>query len=226
MQAKDFDGTVVVWLHPGGKSSLWQDGKLTPAAQQVLDKKAAILAPDVLLTGEFAGAKPMPINAQYAGYTFGYNRSLLANRVHDILTVVAFAKGHKQRRRSTWSAGRRRDRGCCSRERCAATRWRARQRTAMQLRFQNVRTTDDEMMLPGALKYGGLPAFAALCAPAELYVHNHHSERHRRVAEAGVRCLGQTRQLAAPLGEGIGGESDRVAFALTLQKARTPRAAA
>jgi hypothetical protein len=29
------------------------------------------------------------------------------------------------------------------------------------------------MMLPGALKYGGLPALAGLAAPAELYIHNH-----------------------------------------------------
>ena len=49
-------------------------------------------------------------------------------------------------------------------------------RTAADLngfRFEKVRTTTDEMMLPGALKYGGLPALAALAAPAELYVHNH-----------------------------------------------------
>jgi len=30
-------------------------------------------------------------------------------------------------------------------------------------RFGDVTTTADPMMLPGALKYGGLPAFAALC---------------------------------------------------------------
>jgi hypothetical protein len=36
-----------------------------------------------------------------------------------------------------------------------------------------VRKTTDEMMLPGALKYGGLPALAALAAPGELYIHNH-----------------------------------------------------
>ena len=28
------------------------------------------------------------------------------------------------------------------------------------------------MMLPGALKYGGLPALAALAAPQELFLHN------------------------------------------------------
>jgi hypothetical protein len=41
-----------------------------------------------------------------------------------------------------------------------------------QFRFEKVRATSDEMMLPGALKYGGLEALAALCAPAELFLHN------------------------------------------------------
>jgi hypothetical protein len=40
-------------------------------------------------------------------------------------------------------------------------------------RFEKVRTPYDDMMLPGALKYGGLPAFAALAAPGELYLHDH-----------------------------------------------------
>src|SRR5207245_2560542 len=41
-----------------------------------------------------------------------------------------------------------------------------------QFRFEDVHSNEDEMMLPGALKYGGLPTFAALCAPAELLLHN------------------------------------------------------
>jgi hypothetical protein len=40
-------------------------------------------------------------------------------------------------------------------------------------RFDRVRETSDEMMLPGALKYGGLAALTALSAPGELYLHNH-----------------------------------------------------
>ena len=43
---------------------------------------------------------------------------------------------------------------------------------ANQFDFDQVKTTSDEMMLPGALKYGGLSSFAALCAPGELYLHN------------------------------------------------------
>jgi hypothetical protein len=38
--------------------------------------------------------------------------------------------------------------------------------------FDEINRTYDEMMLPGALKYGGLSSFAALCAPGELYLHN------------------------------------------------------
>ena len=51
-------------------------------------------------------------------------------------------------------------------------------RTAADLngfRFENVKANDDSMMLPGALKYGGLPAFAALCAPGDLLMHNHRN---------------------------------------------------
>lgn len=168
-----FDGTVVVWIHPEGKRSLVKDGKLVAAAQTILDKQAAILAVDVFGTGEFDEAKLPPIDTKYAGYTFGYNRPLLANRVHDVLTAVAFAKSHDETKTvhlvgfdkaGPWVVLAR---GLCG---------DAVARTAVdfdKFRFEKVRTVTDEMMLPGALKYGGLAAFAALAAPGELFVHNH-----------------------------------------------------
>jgi hypothetical protein len=42
-----------------------------------------------------------------------------------------------------------------------------------QFRFDKMSNTNDQMMLPGALKYGGLPAFTALCVPRDLYLFNH-----------------------------------------------------
>src|SRR5205807_2484320 len=93
------DGTVVVWVHPDGVASLWREGKLVPAAQRILDKKAGILAVDAFLTGETASAKHRPVNPRYAGFTFGYNRTLLAERVHDVLTAVAFARGFEKTRK-------------------------------------------------------------------------------------------------------------------------------
>ncbi|HWG44227.1 MAG TPA: hypothetical protein VN688_15720 [Gemmataceae bacterium] len=170
----DFDGTVVVWIHPQGKASLFREGKLVPAAKQILDRKGAILAVDVFGTGELSMAKPYAVDAKYAGFTFGYNRTLLAQRVHDILTTVAYTKGH-DKTKTVHLAGFEKAgpwvllaRGLCG---------DAVKRTAADFngfRFEKVRTTTDEMMLPGGLKYGGLPALAALAAPAELYDYNHH----------------------------------------------------
>src|SRR4029079_13954381 len=62
---------------------------------QILDGKAAILAADVLGTGELSAAKAAA-DKNFAGFTFGYNRSLLGNRAHDILTVVGYAKNHQK----------------------------------------------------------------------------------------------------------------------------------
>jgi dienelactone hydrolase len=170
---KDWDKkTVVVWIHPQGQASLVQGGKLPLAVRRVLDRKAALLAVDVFRTGKFRGGKTEAVNKTYAGYTFGYNRPLLAERVHDILTAVALARtlpdvqkveliGFDQA--GLWVVLAR------------ALAGDAVQRTAAdlkQFRFDQVKSTSDDRMLPGALKYGGLPALAALCAPHELYLHN------------------------------------------------------
>jgi dienelactone hydrolase len=166
------DGTVVVWIHPEGKSSLFKSGKLIVNAGEILDRGAVIVAPDVFFTGEFSGAAPRAIDFRYAGFTFGYNRPTLAKRVHDILTAIAHARSLSGMRKvhlagidaaGPWVI--------LARALCgdAVSRTAA---DADLFRFENVRLSDDEMMLPGALKYGGLPAFAALCAPGELFVHN------------------------------------------------------
>jgi hypothetical protein len=180
----DFDGTVIVWVHPDGKSSLIQNGQLVPAAREAIQRKAAILALDVFGTGEFGAAWQPRVEANFAGYTFGYNRPLLANRVHDILTAIAMAKGREETKKihlvgfgkaGPWVALAR---GLCG---------DAVARTAVdfdQFRFERVRTTTDDMMLPGAIKYGGLPALAAVAAPGELFVHNAASDPNDWLAAA------------------------------------------
>jgi len=164
--------TLVVWVHPDGRSSLSKGGKLVPAAQRILDKKGAILALDVFQTGQRKDDR-LAVNQQYAGYTFGYNRPVTANRVRDILTAVAFARGYKGVKQvhlvgfdkaGPWVLLAR---GLCG---DAVARTAA---DMNQFRFENVHGMNDEMMLPGDVKYGGLPALAALAAPGELFLHNH-----------------------------------------------------
>jgi dienelactone hydrolase len=271
IRGKEFDGTVVVWIHPKGKSSLMRNGKLIPEAKRILDGKAAILTVDAFWTGEAQGAviavqpdktaldskklsvndlrqafqafakqpvgdllmveskekaaesvkkigelllrsndgqvvpvkdvaqivthNKLPINEGYAGYSFGYNRPLLANRVHDILTAVAFAKGHEGTKRvhlvgfeeaGPWVALAR---GLCG---------DAVARTAVdlnQFRFEKVRRVTDDMMLPGALKYGGLAALASVAAPAELYVHNMRGTGSGQWLKAAYEASGKPERL-------------------------------
>ena len=55
----------------------------------------AIVSADLFGTGEFTGDDGefvMDVDGGYPGYTFGYNRPLLAQRVHDLLTVIAVAR--------------------------------------------------------------------------------------------------------------------------------------
>jgi hypothetical protein len=195
VRGKEFNGTLVVWVHPAGKASLRLADKLVPEARQILDGKGGILAVDVFLTGEYGDAKPRDLDGRYAGYTLGYNRALLADRVHDILTAVAFARGEKGtkaihlvgwEKAGPWVVLAR---GLCG---------DAVVRTAADLdgfRFEKVRKTADEMMLPGALKYGGLPAFAALAAPSELHLHNHHGTGSGHWVKAAYEAAGKNDRL-------------------------------
>ena len=41
-----------------------------------------------------------------------------------------------------------------------------------KFRFDAITKLDDPMMLPGAVKYGGLGAFLALCAPRSVLAYN------------------------------------------------------
>jgi dienelactone hydrolase len=179
---------VLIWLHPSGKGSLFDGGILNPIAIRLQERGVTIVAPDVFGTGEFGAGPHQHVDAKYAGFTFGYNRPLLANRVHDILTVIAYAQKELKpdaidlagfERAGPWVL--------LARALCGD----AVRRTlvdANQFDFTQVNSTDDEMMLPGALKYGGLTTAAGLCAPAELLIHNALRGSIKATAEEAYRA--------------------------------------
>ena len=187
---KNFDGeTLVLWIHPKGKASLFEKGKLVPAAKAILAKKATIVALDVFQTGELVAEKPFPVNANFAGFTYGYNRSVFAQRVHDILTAIRFAKEYPLcktlhivgwENAGPWVAAAR------------AISGDAIGRMAIdmnQFRFENIKSTADEEMLPGAVKFGGVSAFLALCAPYEVLAHNHAGTSSGHLAKAAYEAV-------------------------------------
>lgn len=187
-----WQGQLVVWIHPDGAASLWDGDKLVPAAQKILDSGNGILAAEVFRTGALAQApRPDLKKLGFAGYYFGYNRALLADRVHDILSAVAFARTAPAVKAvhlvgfgeaGPWVALAR---GLCG-DKVA--------RTAADLngfRFEQVKDFDDPMLLPGALKYGGLTTLAALAAPHELYLHNTQGSGPAPFLEAAYQAAGR-----------------------------------
>ncbi|MBA4066471.1 MAG: hypothetical protein C0501_22725 [Isosphaera sp.] len=194
--AKGSNNIPVIWVHPRGKASLVADGKVTPAAKALLDAGYLVCAPDVLGVGELAFPKAHPVDKGFAGFTYGYNRSLLANRVHDVLTVLADRRSigvqGKTCRLVGWG-----EMGVVA-VLAAALAGDAVSKTAAdlnQFRFENLKDAADPMMLPGAVKYGGLPAFLALCAPGEVLAHNHKGTGSGRLAKAAYDAAGAADKL-------------------------------
>jgi hypothetical protein len=201
-----FTAGVVVWIHPAGKSSLLEKGQLNPAVKALVDKGYAVVAPDVFHTGELRGNWPLteaekkgksfrepsmyPVDTHFADYTYGYNHPILSNRVHDILTTVMFARDMLKAKTihlvgwegaGPWVAA--------ARALCGDTV----SRTAIdlnQFRFENVNNVMVENLLPGAVKYGGLPAFLALCAPHEVFAFNHMGTGTGKLSQAAYEASG------------------------------------
>ena len=186
-----FDRTII-WVHPRGKASLFENGKWVPVAKKLLDSGYRVVAPDVLLTGEQVGEKSFPVDKNYAGYTYGYNRTLLANRVRDVLAVIM-----GEDRRKAVDGFKLHLVGFGEMGPVAilakALAGDAVAKTAAdlnQFRFETIKDTADPMLLPGAVKYGGLGAFLALCAPGEVLVHNHAGTASGKLSQAAYEAAG------------------------------------
>jgi dienelactone hydrolase len=182
---------AVLWLHPKGKVSLIENGKVVPAAKSLTDAGYHVFAPDLLGTGESAFPKAPMVDPNYAGFTFGYNRSLLAHRVHDVLTAIAAAQ-RKQILLVGWG-----EMGPVA-ILAKALAGDAVKKTAADLNgfsFEKIEDANDPMMLPGALKYGGMGAFLGLCAPGEVLVHNHKATGTGAVSRAAYEAAGAADKL-------------------------------
>ncbi|MFV0445981.1 MAG: alpha/beta hydrolase family protein [Planctomycetaceae bacterium] len=87
---------VTVWIDGRGKHGLFgPDARPLTAVRNLLQQGESVFSADVFLTGEYL---PMEVrvdslvNHQFAGYSWGYNRPLLTERVRDVLTAVATAQ--------------------------------------------------------------------------------------------------------------------------------------
>lgn len=173
LRPADWNGKAVVWVDPSGKASLFgPSGKPVEAVQKLLRAGFAVISADLFMTGEFSpqkkGAGPSKSgeyeNQNYAGFYYGYNRGVLANQVHDLLSELGYVRG--------WSRLQEIDLVAFGSAGPLALLARALSGKAIHMSdidlggfdFDQVKESFDRMMLPGALKYGGIYGFVPLCA--------------------------------------------------------------
>jgi dienelactone hydrolase len=181
LEPKQAKGRTVVWVDEAGKAGLFAGGdpaRPRPEVERLLEAGATVAGVDLLGQGEFV-PDGQPVREtrrvknprEAAAYTFGYNPSLFAERVRDLLTLVAFLR-EGDRKGTTVSLVGLGGAGPW----VAAARALARNavdRAALEtggFRFGKVSEIHAVDFLPGGAKYGDLPGMLALHAPGELWV--------------------------------------------------------
>jgi hypothetical protein len=170
---------VVIWPHEQGKNGLFgEDGKPIAAVKKLLDSGAAVVAVDLLYQGEFLADGKSPTEGrrvknprEFAGYTWGYNPTLFAQRVQDLLTVISFCRTYREGHprvellaldgAGPWAAAARAQAGDAVKRAAIDTGG---------FRFAGLKSIGDVSFLPGGAKYGDLPGMLALGAPGELWL--------------------------------------------------------
>ena len=176
---QEWNGTVVVWVHPDGKASLLDGDKLAAGAQKLVDAKSAVIAADLFLTGEYLTGKPgAGPQARGGGSIQSQSSAIGESPLRRIYAGVQPQPAREPRPRSaddhcpgprlgriqTTPIGRFGEAGPWH-FLARAVAGDAVDRAAIDLNgfdFDQVTDGSDAMMLPGALKYGGIYGFVPL----------------------------------------------------------------
>jgi hypothetical protein len=166
----------VVWLDDAGKASLYaDDGTLRPAVQRLVEAGCAVIGADLLGQGEFLAAgealtqtPKVASPREFAGYTFGYNPSVAAQRTHDLFTLLAAARGEGQPV-DVAAFGSLAPVAAAARALAGPQIARAALSTG-GFRFDQLRDFRDPRFLPGGAKYLDLPGLLALAVPQPLWL--------------------------------------------------------
>jgi hypothetical protein len=157
-----------------------------------------------------------------AVYTFGYNPSLFAHRVHDVLTVLqyAYGRGHPPDRVALMGLGP------VAGPLAAAARAQVDVPLAAAIdtggfRFESLDRLDDPMFLPGAVRYGDLPALLALGTQGNLWLAG-EGEGAPPLVAAASRALGRE----DPVTAAGGGDAAAVAWLVAREASAGSRPAA
>lgn len=177
---RNWNKHVAVWIADEGKASLLKaDGSPKPEVQQLIDAGVSVVLPDLLYQGEFV-ANGQPISQarrvgnsrEFVGYTLGYNHPLFSQRVHDVLTMIAFCRFSKYEPEGVHLIGLGKTSGPIAAA-AAFQAGKAVNKVAIGtggFRFDTLTDAYDPMLVPGAVRYGDVPGLLALVAPHPLWL--------------------------------------------------------
>ena len=170
-----WNGSVALWLTNRGIDDLKAGDAPSPAAQKLLDAGFGIACPMLYLPE----AKEQPMNVpkskdpkrnewQWAAcYTYGYNPSLVAHRVHDAMAAIAAIREATKSKPAKIIVVGSSGAGVVA----AATAALAKESVAGLVvdtegfRFASLHDQWNPMFVPGAVKYGDVPGLLKACAP-------------------------------------------------------------
>ncbi|OYW75049.1 MAG: hypothetical protein B7Z37_15000 [Verrucomicrobia bacterium 12-59-8] len=170
---KEWNGRVVIWLDDAGKSGL-----ANKQVKELVAGGVAVLGVDLLFQGgELAKQNRLVANPrEFAGYTYGYNSALFAQRAHDVLTLTSFLRNTKVGSHPSPKSVELAAFGAQTGPVAIAAFALASEhvdRAAVDthgFRFGKVLDYRDPMFLPGGAKYRDLPGMLSLYDPNRRWV--------------------------------------------------------
>ncbi len=200
LHPNQWNGRVVVWTHGLGKAGLFTaEGQPIAEVRKLLAAGTSVVCPDLIYQGEFLAdgkslseARRVENPREFAGYTWGYNQSVCAQRASDLLTILSFVRSYQPYNPSKvyllatagaapWAAA--------ALAQAPGSIDRAAIDTA-GFRFAKLKSNFDVNFMPGIVKYGDLPNLLSLAAPAELWLAGEGAEVPATLTAA-YRAAGQ-----------------------------------
>lgn len=197
---KMWNKRVMIGLSEQGKSWMFDaEGKPREEIKALLDKGYCVVMGDLFLQGEFLKpgqtvSKTAKVEnpREFAGYTLGYNHSLFAQRVHDVLRIVSMVKNHERTPESI-SIVALDGAGPIAAAAAAFAPKGVINKLAVNtsgFRFSKLLDYRDPNFLPGGAKYGDLPAMLALAAPTKMLLYGESTPEIVKQAYAAEKADG------------------------------------
>lgn len=174
---KQWNGKVVVWLDDAGSGAIEANGMPIKAVAGILSQGTTVIAADLFTPPADADGRQRVVKnpREFAGYSFGYNPTLFAERAHDVLSIVHFLRTAKigehpsPKRVAVVGLGSRGAIVAAARA-VAGDEIDATAIDTKGFRFRNVLDYRSPDFLPGAGKYLDLPGALAAASPRLLWL--------------------------------------------------------